>query len=161
MKNFSTISVLAFACSAVITGCGKSNDTAQVKFNGAPEKFISNKEVRRLVVKNFPGFSQDQVDKMYCIAYAESTFDIWRESYVGARGLFQVMPVHFQAGEACAGFSFDDMYNPQLNAACAYRIYLRQGFDAWDPYYFAQRDPASHHAVNYLDCRQGKIGWGE
>lgn len=157
-RTSSILAALIGAFSAV--ACSDANETS----TAAPkqsQRILSSKEVRRLIIRHFRGFTQDQVDKMFCIAYAESNFDAYIESYAGARGLFQIMPVHTWSGEGCSGYTFDQMWNPDANAACAYQVYIRQGFDAWDPYYFAQRDPSSIHAQKYLYCRAGNIGWGE
>lgn len=148
---------LSLALTAI--ACGKSPESA--KANSEPQKILSKQRVRQLIVKHFPNFTQDMVDKMFCIAYAESNFDAYILSYAGARGLFQIMPVHTTGNEACNQWSAEDLWNEDVNAACAYRVYLRQGMDAWDPYYFAQRDPGSIHAQKYLHCRSGAIGWGE
>lgn len=148
-----------------VSSCGMTEPQpfvdSQSDVLGGPQRILTKQQTRGLILRHFREFSQDMVDKMFCIAYAESNFDAWIESYAGARGLFQIMPVHTLPGEACSAWTPDELWNEDVNAACAYRVYLRQGFDAWDPHYFAQRDASSIHAQKYLSCRRGEIGWGE
>lgn len=160
--KLSTLLVSAAFLALGAVACGPQN---KANVQSAPTRFLSNSEIRQLVKKHFSDLTQDEQDKMYCIAYAESTFNAYNESGVGARGLFQIMRVHTTGNEVCNDMNFDDMWNPDVNATCAARLQKTQGFDAWDPYYFAQRaqpgDANYYHAVNYLKCRRGEIGWGE
>lgn len=139
-----------------ISGCGQPQDgdhvNAQIK--EGPTKYISAAQVRQHVID--AGFTGSQVQTMVCLAYAESTFDAWALSYAGARGLFQIMPMH--VGTTCPGISVDELWQPATNAWCARRVFNAQGFNAWDPYYFSYGSQYNHtHAHNYLDCMNGKV----
>lgn len=139
-----------------VAGCGQLQDERQVnsEIMVGPTKYLTPAEVRQHIIN--AGFTGSQVKTMLCLAYAESSFDTLAHSYAGARGLFQIMPFH--AGATCPGISLEALWNPAANAKCARRVFLAQGFNAWDPYYYAQPEHYSYrHAHNYVDCMNGKV----
>lgn len=154
LKNSVRTAALCCAMSYVLASCGVPDaHHADSELMSGPTKFLTKQEVRQLIID--AGFIKDEIPIMTCIAWAESSFDAWALSYAGARGLFQIMPFH--AGSTCLGIGVDDLWDAHSNAQCAFKVYLAQGFDAWDPYYFAQRDPSSIHAQQYIRCMNGDI----
>ncbi len=80
---------------------------------------------RPLVAAHFPA---DAVDNMLCIMWYESRGSPSADnSRSTARGLFQVLrswPLHF-------GYTYADLYDPNLNTLIARKVWDIQGYGAW------------------------------
>lgn len=97
---------------------------------------LTTQQVMSLLVQ--AGFKQGELNIMACIARCESRFNPRALNDNGPpddasrfdRGLFQINGVNLRACNATAEAIFD----PLVNAKCAYRIRLSQGFGAWAVY---------------------------
>lgn len=78
------------------------------------------------------GFTFDQwVDPVSWIMDRESNCEPWVQSYAGAIGLMQDMPMW---ADDCGGVPHD-LFDPLFNLRCAVHIYEVQGWYAWSTYH--------------------------
>jgi soluble lytic murein transglycosylase-like protein len=76
-------------------------------------------EIAKAVYKYSHKFTMDE-DLILAIIRIESFFNPRAESYVGARGLMQVMPLWIKQGELCSEY---DLYNIDQNIRCGVQVY--------------------------------------
>lgn len=72
-------------------------------------------------------FSGSEIDNMVSIAFLESRFDTAAHNVSGedSRGLWQINVA------AWPEFAVWNLYDPQVNAYCARRVFEVQGYGAW------------------------------
>jgi len=97
-------------------------------YRGMGPGWEAAEEYRPLIAGQFPW---DQVDNALCVVVAESGANPnARNRNSSASGLFQIMASvwadHF-------GFTWEDLYVPELNVYAAARIWEQSGWQPWSP----------------------------
>lgn len=97
-------------------------------FRGMGGGWEAAEEYRPLIAGQFPW---DQVDNAICVVVAESGANpAAKNPRSSARGLFQVLA---SLWSPYFGFSYNDLYVPELNVYAAARIWEMDGWGAWSP----------------------------
>lgn len=92
-----------------------------------PPPVVPQTAIEALVCRYFGAHCWTALQVMWC----ESGGKPWKTGVRGERGLFQIHPIHASGNVVRAGYTWDQMYEPEPNVAVALFMWSNSGWEPW------------------------------